>query len=227
MVTEEQVMTSHYDLLTNYDMLCPVCRTRLVPGERLRYETLDEHVCNPNGKSPVRITFVCPKETCEAHVKEVFWANDGEGPYMKNYRDECAWQDGNPVPFNSYHRASYFAISYHDEDRKFRWGKLCILREVHYESNAFGEKVGERVKYRIIWDNVYWTSGFHKFLYLLRCFYGGHHTRDDRVWQAQDIIERAQPHGYYKPKWWRKAARWWIRIFHLDIYQKAAQEVRR
>jgi len=42
-------------------MRCPKCKTELIKGKRKRYETLEEHVLDPNKSNyPLRPTFVCP-----------------------------------------------------------------------------------------------------------------------------------------------------------------------
>ena len=42
-------------------MRCPKCRSELVLGEQRKYETLNDHVSNPNAADyPLRRTFVCP-----------------------------------------------------------------------------------------------------------------------------------------------------------------------
>ena len=61
-------------------MRCPKCKKTLIKGKRKRYETLVEHVSNPNQKSyPLRPTYVCPNE---CFGKEQFF-----GYFGASYRD--------------------------------------------------------------------------------------------------------------------------------------------
>lgn len=85
-------------------MNCPACRTELTPGEARQYETLLEHVTDPNGEAEARPTLECPNQGCPAHQDGVFWAQDGEGPYRSNFGRRYGWIDDNPVPFGSFHR---------------------------------------------------------------------------------------------------------------------------
>jgi hypothetical protein len=44
-------------------MKCPKCKSELVFGKREIYETLVEHVSNPNDENlPLRWTYVCPNK---------------------------------------------------------------------------------------------------------------------------------------------------------------------
>ena len=47
-------------------MKCPFCNTTLVSGPLKQYETLVEHVTNPNAEFyPWRTTHVCPNSECK------------------------------------------------------------------------------------------------------------------------------------------------------------------
>jgi hypothetical protein len=60
-------------------MYCPLCHSPLNNGKDKKYETLCEHVSDPNMEDyPLRPTFVCGKETCECHKQEVFWDESGD-----------------------------------------------------------------------------------------------------------------------------------------------------
>ena len=56
-------------------MLCPFCKKKLIPGKLKSYETLVEHVCDPNNEEVVlRPTYVC---TC-SFSKNFFWDTEGD-----------------------------------------------------------------------------------------------------------------------------------------------------
>jgi hypothetical protein len=64
---------------------CPYCKKELIKGEQKRYETLGEHVFNPNMREhPLRDTFVC---TCEKS-QGMYWDDWGDY-YSKKYRSDC------------------------------------------------------------------------------------------------------------------------------------------
>ena len=57
---------------------CSVCNEFLVPGEKQEFETLDEHVSDPNKEEyPLRDTWVCPNEKCIVHTNKSFFADGG------------------------------------------------------------------------------------------------------------------------------------------------------
>lgn len=61
---------------------CPFCKQVLTVGEKQRYETLIDHVCNPNRENyPLRETFVC---TCQ-ESNYGFWDDWGDW-YCREYR---------------------------------------------------------------------------------------------------------------------------------------------
>jgi len=43
-------------------MRCPKCKTTLIGGGLKRYETLIEHVSDPNQELPLRPTYICPSK---------------------------------------------------------------------------------------------------------------------------------------------------------------------
>jgi len=65
----------------NVRMACPFCGKELTKGEQKKYETLCDHVSDPNMEDyPLRDTWVC---TCEKS-KDSFWDMFGDF-YSKHY----------------------------------------------------------------------------------------------------------------------------------------------
>ena len=59
-------------------MKCPNCKTELILSQETRkYETLNDHVCDPNGESPERFYFYCPNENCILSTA-AFWDDWGD-----------------------------------------------------------------------------------------------------------------------------------------------------
>jgi hypothetical protein len=58
---------------------CPICKSLLINGENKKYETLCDHVCNPNmDDHPYRPTYICPNKECKANIEKVFWDESGD-----------------------------------------------------------------------------------------------------------------------------------------------------
>jgi hypothetical protein len=87
----------------DHEMFCPLCRAKLVAGADRCYETLSEHVGNPNARACLQPTVVCPNQECRAYTDGVYWdPYQGDGPYQpKSPFKLYAWIDGNPHPFQS------------------------------------------------------------------------------------------------------------------------------
>jgi len=204
----------------SHELLCPLCRSQLIVGPDYRYETLGEHVCDPNGARPSRPTLVCPNQSCQASWAKIFWSTDGEGPYHTNFDENYAWIDGNPLPFGSYHRGIYFQCGYHDEDRRFIIGKLMVKRAVTYKSDDYGHKTGKNVHYSIWWNNIHWISGIRMLLFSLGQFY--HSKKNGERFVINEVKGIVQRATWPRAEWWRKASCLYVKLFHPTIYKKAS-----
>jgi len=66
---------------------CSICKEKLKLSEDTKsYQTLDEHVCDPNSIPISKHYFYCDNEKCEASKKEVFWDTGGDF-YGNDYND--------------------------------------------------------------------------------------------------------------------------------------------
>ena len=63
------------------ELFCPVCRRQLKATCEGYYETLDEHVCDPNSAPTKRTGYTCINNICVAHTLGAVWIYNGEGPY--------------------------------------------------------------------------------------------------------------------------------------------------
>ncbi|KKN13657.1 hypothetical protein LCGC14_1004290 [marine sediment metagenome] len=86
---------------------CPKCAARLIKSAPRRYETLVEHCTDPNGDfgdPGARPTLQCSWPGCQTHGIGAYWAQDGEGPFVKVFMSGIRWIDGNSGPLESFHR---------------------------------------------------------------------------------------------------------------------------
>jgi hypothetical protein len=208
-------------------MLCPKCKTELVSGGYKQFETLCDHVCCCNGDDeevPDRLTVVCPNKLCVANQHDLFWdAEYGEGPYNFKYGYDYQWIDNNDGPFDSPERSSNFNCQYKAENREWRNRWFMITREVGYESNPHGDKVGRYTTYRLwicndIGSYSLYTSGIHMFVFCVKMF----RKADNKVTDAVDAINQL---SFSNIDWWRHAYVWYIRIFHNKVYREATTRI--
>lgn len=70
-------------------MRCPKCKNQLIEGKYQVYETLVEHVINPNGIRSSKPTLICPNK---CYGKKAFWDEYGDSyPYFKWYAKILRW----------------------------------------------------------------------------------------------------------------------------------------
>lgn len=118
-------------------MICPVCRKELVKGKDERYETLEEHVSDPNGTPSVKETFRCPDENCRINKKfEGFW--DWYGDFYSH--EYCPGEDF--IALDSHRKQADVEISKRDENftffRTYSWKFRIVFK---YKANTMGEVV--------------------------------------------------------------------------------------
>ena len=172
-------------------------------------------------------TVICPNIACEANKDKIFWAWDGEGPYNITYGKKYGWIDENKLPFDSFYRACHFSYSYHNEDWAWCNRFFMIRREVKYNSNKHGDKIGRRAHYSW-WKRdktgigyIHYTPGVRMFIFCLKQFY---RRRKDilsgKLWVINSIKNDIRSANRPQAEWWRKAISWWIRAFHKELLKK-------
>lgn len=106
---------------------CPECSQKLVAGKEREYETLNDHVSNPNAETyPLRPTWICANEKCIAHG-EMYWGEDGD-----LYIGYDALKTLRPKVISS---ATHSFTWMCDREREFRYTK--IYKILTYEFGTF------------------------------------------------------------------------------------------
>jgi len=112
-------------------LLCPFCGKELILGEQRKYETLADHVCDPNREDyPLRNTYVC---TCGDALNS-FW--DEWGAF---YSSTFKYGEQITSAINSGARECDERHAKEDKLRKTAFGRtyLKIKREVSYLRYCF------------------------------------------------------------------------------------------
>lgn len=81
-------------------MNCPVCKCVLAVGEPRAYETLSEHVFEPNGPLPDKPTLVCQNPGCITHTRGFWGTLDYEGGFYAMYESGIRARDIPGLPGN-------------------------------------------------------------------------------------------------------------------------------
>lgn len=82
---------------------CPCCKSPIVEGKSEKYQTLDEHVSNPNSPSPSRPTLVCSNSECISQKSDIFWDFHGDRYGGYDLKDSD-FINQNDAPFGSLSR---------------------------------------------------------------------------------------------------------------------------
>lgn len=193
---------------------CPACNGPLSTGPHRTYEALWEHVSDPNREPPSRATLVCLNHYCTC-FQNVFWAYDGEGPFLLGHVEydwinKNNWIDGNPCPFGSHHRGSHFRIYYNKEDKSISAFGLTVKRKIRYMSNDTGDKVGRYSEHSFIFRNRYWNPWPKQLVSYLCTF---HREYKHSKFPEETYAAFTNPKYPVKTRWMR-FAKALIRIFY-------------
>lgn len=203
-------------------MECPTCRSKLVLGQGMRkYETLSDHVCDPNGDVPERPYFVCPKEDCKLHSNS-FWDDYGEFYTRLDFKQsreifgltaEEDFRNRNPkcckAAINSSARKSWFEIYYKEQSKQYFVGNLGLYFYNQITADKFGNITKRKLK--IQWlkkdgNSVCWyTWGSHMFVFELKQCY-----RDFKKYkETNDVYFFKKLKEHCDKDYWTNKGEWW------------------
>lgn len=197
-------------------MLCPICKKELVVTGQERLETLDEHVCNPNGEICLKDKYECINETCSAYNR-IMWGEDGD-LYWKNgwsRKEYFNFIDGNEAPFGSFSRRMNVEI--YKKDENFL---LCTIFERKnyvkylYKSNEDGDILNRKWKFELITkDGTIYISGLRMLVYSIKKFHRNlfEKTIDEEKFKEEYLVLQ----DWQKKDWWRRLSCWWARTYCL------------
>jgi len=133
----------------NKGWTCPVCESPVEITSQEQYETLGEHVTNPNAEShPKRDAYRCTNKECICNHPDhnVFWNYNGE-MYGGFRIDDEEFIGENNAPFGSFERKMNLEIlKCGVDDNKYLSPALClwILQpyiQYHYKGDVMGNVV--------------------------------------------------------------------------------------
>jgi len=215
-------------------MFCPKCHKELISGEDKEFETLSEHVCDPNQESfPLRATWICVNKNCPVSKENVFWDDNGE---------YYSW--GGLIKFDNDLYSAYPSFARKMDIEIYKKGlqkqtyihpvfMLWILKpmiEYNYKSNEHGDVLKKTWKLKWLKKDCWYKKdsfGHHK--YYTFPFVNIYHFLKNKKREIENIKENGetkwrlnQLKSSFEPiKSWDK--RWW-RHFELSaakiIYRK-------
>ncbi len=151
----------------NEKWYCPVCKSEVVYEKHRNCQTLDEHVCDPNGTPSSKPTYHCSNPKCICNKQKVFW--DWYGDMYGGFKiPDTTFINGNDSPFGSHSRKQNVEIYKKGLPRQkylSPWWTLKLWQpmiEYHYKSNTDGEVLKKWTKIEFLkktagFDNKYCT----------------------------------------------------------------------
>lgn len=223
-------------------MKCPVCEKILIPGKKERYETLCDHVSDPNKEDyPERNTYVCPNEYC-IFYENAFWDDMGD-LYTKRSLDyrimsvlrQFNKKNENMSALNSFAYKNSIEGYYSNNRQDIYIGKkwrLAWYWNVTADDNGnilkkqFRFQIFRRDKKMDGW--IYHTLGINMFLHIISAFKYSYklYKKDPNSRYAQEDLYEKFHHSENWPdrEWWRKAAQQYLRIRYWRIYKDILKE---
>ena len=209
-------------------MRCPICTVELINGEDRRYETLNDHICNPNGIHPKRETFVCRNTKCEAFKGQLFWDFDGGGPYNSSFKDHYNYIDDNPCSIPSFDRKLHAEIRDKSQDTtviRTKW--LLVRRVANRKADEFGNTLEETYHHDFYFNDgmgyCLWIPGYRMLVHCIKAFYSScrlyTNTEAGKKALGNKVLDNFRK--FPKDEWWRKATRLWIRLFHGKLLKES------
>lgn len=132
-------------------MLCPCCKAPLEESGLERLETIEEHVCDPNGIPSMKMGYRCSDATCLTRKHNVIWNEGGEryGGLSDNNEllDEKSFIDGNDSPFGTLSRklnVEIYKKGLPSRKELFIIGDIKFLLEFEYNADENGNVLRKR-----------------------------------------------------------------------------------
>ena len=240
-------MFSVIDPVSVADYRCPCCIGKLEANGSRLYETLVEHVLDPNNETPnYRPTLRCSNHSCITY-KNVFWSDAGEEftevERHHTYTKMMAAASGNLAPFGSYQRMAN--VKYSDANRKwYKFGLFGIKIEYDLEVDYTGTirhktinrieltlpdgRGDYQVKNLVIVDTYRQWKVFNESVRRLEKNLTGDSTEDtspgfNRT-SIQSSIASVTTRNNGKDTW-RRNLRWIMRTFYMSRLQRMDIEV--
>ena len=214
------------DSISGQDLLCPVCRRKIVPFKQLKLETLEEHASDPNGTPTLKWGYWCPDESCATRVFDIFWNDIGElytqgcAPYLtKEKKASIPFIDNNDAPFGSFERKQNVEISKKDENKiLFVFPKFfpSILSEMkvegryYYNADFDGNILKRRIKFKYITkEGIIHQWGMKMLIYCIK--------NNFRAWRElrqnpnafahrRELRHSVESAKWQNAEWWRKVS---------------------
>lgn len=223
-------------------MRCPICGSELVEGHGRKFETLSDHVSDPNGRNrPLRPTFEChgtvhldlKNEDIKCPMSDSgFWDDYGEFYSQVDYklykRIKGLCDKEMTEALNSHARKSHTEIYKKDEEFVlFRIFKYKWRVKFNYESDMDGNIIKRRPYIRRlkkddigwVYDPPWWKS----FLYSVKNFHQlieRYNENPTNKWVEDEVKREFSPLPDWDQRFYRRLYKKYLFLFYNDIRYK-------
>ena len=221
----------------NKNWLCPSCKKPvIITGER-EYETLVEHVSNPNMENfPLRDAYQCSDEKCITRKSDVFWDYYGDMYGLIKVNNETVWGDtdeffinGNNAPFGSHTRKANVEIYKKGLKKSLSLHPIFCLWiykpfiEYNYVGNTDGEIIKRTYKLKLLAKNesgeyIYMRNPFWvtwSFLNWDKGKYISSYKRENNL----DVLKKAFSDRYYNRSFIYKLHYYYMKLRYWKLYK--------
>ena len=196
-------------------MRCPCCRTELIVKQQMRLQTLDEHVCNPNGEPSLKNAYECSNKDCPSVPPALVW--DEFGDLYVTGENFCASKD---IPFINNNNAPFgsFTRKWNVERDDIRSKPFVIpcwpLKDwnVHFCCHRLADEDGNVIAKRhyLMWirpNGCLHTWGIRMLIFCLReTLRNWKELRKNptNIWSKKQLQTSVEQSHWAQAEWWRK-----------------------
>lgn len=227
-------------------MLCRFCEKPLIKGEDKKFETLCDHVSDPNAMDhPLRPTYVCEDPECIANSKaKGFW--DDYGDFYSSHRIADPHNKyGHNSALNSFGMKMEVEV-YKDDENFYIWRgfKYRLKIKYKYKANEMGEIIKRTPTLEIhrrdfskftdmffFWDwrRNDWIghhTNFHMLKYCKESYLRnlseiGEAVKEGNLERALRYVEKEYKDRDYYKKWGHQSKPWHMVWRHWEWYRPA------
>ena len=213
----------------NKNWYCPLCKSKVIITGKKRYETMFEHISNPNKvEYPLRDIYQCSNSKCFSIKEKIFWDYEGNRYNGNLYFDkECI--NNNDAPFGSFQRKQNVEIQKKGvKDITRLHPSLCLwflqpFIEHNYIANTDGNVLKRKNSLKFLKKDeqneysILFTTCFTTWHFLFKRFFNNFqkYKKTKKVSFLKEAFRK-----YYNNSWEYKIFDYFIKIFYSKYIKK-------
>jgi hypothetical protein len=214
-------------------MYCPYCHKELIGGELKEFETLCEHVSDPNQESfPLRETFVCNNDECPCSKEDLFWDSEGA---MYGWNRNFKFKDDINSAYPSFERKCDIEIYKKGLKKEIYLSPILMLGllkpviEFNYKADEYGNVLSKSwcLKWLRMSRKLFEYNTYYIFPYVMIKFHLNHvhdlikmyKSNPDSEYFKSELKHQFEPLPSWDKRWWRHFELWFSKIIFRKYYK--------